>query len=133
MTYLLDTSSVSDYFKRVGATYERFQAHPPHALRISTITEHEMRFGLALKPGATRLAALVRSFLQVVEVLPFDRGDAAASAEVQAALTRAGTSIGDLDILIAGVALARDHVLVTSNVKHFSKVPGLALENWRLA
>ena len=131
MRYLLDTAAVSDYFRRVGATHDRVQAQPPHALAISTITEHEIRFGLALKPGATRLSGLVRSFLQVVEVLPFDREDAASAAEVRVALHRSGTPIGDYDALIAGVALARELTLVTSNVKHFNKVPGLDVENWR--
>lgn len=131
MKYLLDTAAVSDYFRRVGATHARVQAQPPHVLAISAVTEHEIRFGLALKPGATRLAALVRSFLQVVEVLPFDRDDAVAVAQVRVALQRAGSPIGDFDALIAGVAVARDLTLVTSNVKHFEKVPGLEVENWR--
>ena len=124
-------SAVSDYFKRVGATYERVQAQPPHRLALSTVTEHELQFGLLLNPGATRLTRLVRSFLQVVQVLPFDRHDAEAAAEARARLARAGESIGDYDVLIAGAAIARDRVLVTSNVKEFSRVPGLSLENWR--
>lgn len=131
MSYLLDTSAVSDYFKRVGATYERVQAQPPHRLAVSAITEHELKFGLLLNPGATRLTRLVRSFLQVVPVLPFDRGDAEAAADVRARLAREGASIGDYDALIAGAAIARDRVLVTSNVKEFSRVHGLGLENWR--
>jgi tRNA(fMet)-specific endonuclease VapC len=131
MTYLLDTSAVSDYFRHVGATYERVQAQPPHRLALSAVSEHEILYGLALKPGATRLAKLVRSFLQVVQVLPFDRGDAAAAAAVRAQLGRAGSSIGDFDALIAGVALARERILITSNVKEFARVAGLSVENWR--
>ena len=131
MSWLLDTSAVSDYFRRIGSTFERVQAHAPHELALSAITEHEMLFGLALNPQATRVARLARSFLQVVIVLPFDRADAAAAAEVRAKLSKAGAAIGDFDALIAGVALARDRVLVTSNVKEFTRVPGLAVENWR--
>lgn len=131
MSFLLDTCAVSDYFQRVGATYERFQAQPPHRLAISTITEHELRFGLALKPGATRLAASVRSLLQLIEILPFDRADAAAAAEVRAQLRRSGKPISDYDVLIAGVALARDLILVTANEQEFERVAGLVIENWR--
>lgn len=131
MNFLLDTCAVSDYFKRVGATHARFQAHPPYQLAISTITEHEMRFGLGLKPGATRLAASIRSFLQLIEILPFDREDALASAEIRARLYQAGKPIGDFDVLIAGVALARNLILVTANEAEFARVPGLVVENWR--
>ena len=90
-----------------------------------------MRFGLALKPGATRLTASMRSFLQVIEVLPFAREDALAAAEVRARLDKAGKPIGNFDVLIAGVALARDLILVTSNEHELARVPGLVIENWR--
>ena len=52
MKYLLDTAAVSDYFRRVGATHERVQSQPPHALAISAITEHEIRFDLLDIPPA---------------------------------------------------------------------------------
>jgi tRNA(fMet)-specific endonuclease VapC len=131
VSYLLDTSAVSDYFKRVGKTYERLQAQPPYLLAISTITEHEMRFGVALRPSASRFGTAVRSFLQLVERLPFSREDAAAAAHLRAELSRSGRPIGDFDVLVAGVALARDLTLVTSNERELGRVPGLLVENWR--
>ena len=38
--------------------------------------------------------------------------------------------IGDADLRIASIALDRDLAVVTGNVRHFEKVPGLAVENW---
>ncbi|MBS1150963.1 MAG: hypothetical protein H6Q89_2661, partial [Myxococcaceae bacterium] len=67
----------------------------------------------------------------VVQVLPFESRDSAASSAIQARLDKAGTPIGTLDVLIAGVAVARDLVLVTSNEKEFKRVIGLSTENWR--
>ncbi len=43
---------------------------------------------------------------------------------------RAGTLIGDADILIAASALVYDLVVVTNNEDHFRRVPGLQMENW---
>ena len=43
---------------------------------------------------------------------------------------RRGTPIGDADLRIASIALDRDLTVVTGNVRHFKKVPGLAVENW---
>ena len=45
-------------------------------------------------------------------------------------LERAGTPIGNMDLMIAAHALAERATVVTNNVKHFSAVPGLKLEQW---
>jgi len=130
--YLLDTCTVSDYFRRRGAVAARLHALPPYELAVSSLTEHEMRYGVArMGAGAQSLLERVASFLRVVSVLPFDRADAVAAAELRARLDGDGRGIGTLDSLIAGVAVARDLVLVTSNVREFSRVEGLAVENWR--
>jgi tRNA(fMet)-specific endonuclease VapC len=127
--YLLDTCTVSDYFRRVGAVADAMHALPPHQLAISTLTEHEIRFGLARQPRATALMGKVKSFLSVVQVLAFDSGDAAASAAIGARFER--QPIGGYDLLIAGTAVARDLILVTSNEREFERVPALSVENWR--
>ncbi|HNF78098.1 MAG TPA: hypothetical protein PKX14_15015, partial [Thauera aminoaromatica] len=51
-------------------------------------------------------------------------------ARIRAGLERQGTPIGGNDLWIAAQALALGAVLVTDNVKEFSCVPGLAVENW---
>lgn len=38
--------------------------------------------------------------------------------------------IGRADLLIAAIALAHGATMVTRNVKHFSQIPGLRVENW---
>lgn len=67
----------------------------------------------------------VRSVFRVVSVLPFDAEAAEAYREVPFERHR-------FDHLIAAHALARGLVLVTRNNRHFSEVPGLAVENWTL-
>jgi tRNA(fMet)-specific endonuclease VapC len=128
--YLLDTCVVSDYFRRVGKVHERVHAHPPYELALSAVTEHEIRFGLELK-SAPKLVQQVNRLLGTIEVLPFDRADARAAAEVRAQLRKDGRPIGDFDALIAGVALARELLLVTSNEREFERVRGLEVVNWR--
>jgi tRNA(fMet)-specific endonuclease VapC len=95
-------------------------------------TEHALRFGLARQPRvANTLGSKVKSFLGVIHVLPFDRQDAIASAAIQARLEKLGSPIGPYDVLIAGVALARDLTMVTSNEREFVRVSDLVLENCR--
>jgi len=128
--YLLDTCVISDYFRRVGAVHERLHAEPPYQLGLSAITEHEVRFGLELK-SAPKLEQQVNRLFSTLEVLPFDREDARAAAEVRARLRTDGRPIGDFDALLAGVAIARDLIFVTANVREFERVRGLEVVNWR--
>lgn len=130
MKYLLDTCVLSDYVRRTGRVAERMHAHAPHDLALTTITEHELLFGLSVKP-LPKLAQQVRRLLSTLDVLPFDREAAAAAAELRAELARAGKPIGDFDALIAGVALSRKLTLVTSNTREFERVRGLESVNWR--
>lgn len=51
-------------------------------------------------------------------------------ATTRAKVFRAGAPIGFTDTMIAAHALTIDAVLVSNNVRHFAKVPGLSIENW---
>ena len=78
----------------------------------------------------TREAVL--GFLNDVEALAFTKDEANVAARIRTNLQKAGQPIGAYDILIAATALTHKLVLVTSNEKEFSRIPDLAIENWRL-
>ncbi len=63
-------------------------------------------------------------------VPPLDAATSAHYARIRAVLERQGKPIGGNDLWIAAQALALGAVLVTDNVKEFSRVSGLAVENW---
>jgi tRNA(fMet)-specific endonuclease VapC len=134
LRYLLDTCVLSDFARGEPNTLERVKATPPALVAVSAITVMEIEFGLALDaPRARRLAPLMHTMLEAVTVLPYEAGDARASAVLRAALQKKGCPIGAYDVLIAGCALARGLVLVTSNEREFRRVGGLGIENWRTA
>lgn len=62
--------------------------------------------------------------------LPFDDLAAERYAQIRHALEKAGTVIGPHDMLIAAICAARGCVLVTSNTREFTRVPGLLMEDW---
>jgi tRNA(fMet)-specific endonuclease VapC len=128
--YLLDTD-ISSYVirQRPAALAARFEAHS-REIHISTITAAELYFGVA-KAKRVALTRLVDAYLERVSVLPWTWEVSRTYGPLRSALERAGTPIGNLDLLIAAHALALDLVLVTNNEKHFSKVPGLRMELWR--
>ena len=54
------------------------------------------------------------------------------TTELYAVLYQAGQLISDADILIAATALKHNLVMVTENVNHFRRIPGLSIESWRV-
>lgn len=131
--HLLDTNTAS-FIIRGGPPHllARLQAQPVSTIGISTITEAEIRYGLARKPGATMLAVAVSAFLRHVQAMPWDSEAAVSYGALRAALEAAGTPLGGMDTLIAAHALAVGSTLVT-NDQAFRHVAGLTVEDWTLA
>jgi tRNA(fMet)-specific endonuclease VapC len=134
LTYLLDTCVLSDFARGDTGTLDRIKVTPPEHVAVSSITAMEVEFGLALNAQrARRLAPVMRALLGAIAVLPYEVEDARATAALRAALQKKGRPIGAYDALIAGCALARGLVLITSNEREFGRVSGLTIENWRKA
>lgn len=127
--YMLDTNTVSHLLREHPMVMQRVVAVPIHLLCISAITEGELLFGIAKRPGAKRLQAAVREFLRRVDVLPWDSPAADRYGVLRAEMEHGGRSLASLDMLIAAHALAADAVLVT-NDRAFAQVASLALEDW---
>lgn len=63
-------------------------------------------------------------------MLPFDEAAAETYGSLRARLEAEGTPLAEPDTRIASIALAHRLTLVTGNVRHFDRVPGLGVENW---
>jgi tRNA(fMet)-specific endonuclease VapC len=132
MKYLLDTCTVSDFVKGQPNVLARVKAIPPRLIAVSALTRVEVDYRLALNTGrARKLAPMLDAFFSTIATLPFDEADAKAAAAIRAALKTKGQPIGAYDVLIAGTALARGLVVVTSNAGEFKRVSGLQVEDWR--
>jgi tRNA(fMet)-specific endonuclease VapC len=99
------------------------------SLYVSAITEGELFFGLAKRPDARRLHAIVGEFLKRVEVLPWDSTVTRQYGIVRADMERNGRALAPPDLLIAAHALAVGAILVSSD-KAFGLVPNLSFEDW---
>ena len=128
--YMLDTNVASAVIRGHEQAERRLRALPMDGWCISAITRSELRFGLALKPEATRLARIVNAWLDLAPVAPWDTAAADAHARLRAQLQLAGTPMGVFDEMIAAHAQALGAVVVTNNVRHFSRATGLAIEDW---
>lgn len=84
--YMLDTNTVSHLVKQHPIVARRVVAAPMTSLCVSAITEAELHFGLAKRPGAKHLHLAVREFLRRVDVLPWDSAIAKHYGPVRAVL-----------------------------------------------
>ncbi len=128
---MLDANAVSHALRGHPKVLVHMTDVPMTSLAISVITEAELLFGLARRPQALRLQALVEEFLRRVDVSPWDRDCAARYGRLRAAISERGKTLAPLDLLIAAQAQAPNTVLV-SNDQVFAHCDGLAWEDWTL-
>jgi tRNA(fMet)-specific endonuclease VapC len=130
VNYLLDTNICVYAIKRVAGVLERLQASSPDEFGISAVTVAELWFGAAksTRPKSTR--ASVDAFLSPFEILPFGIDAAADYADIRRDLEKRGRPIGERDLLIAATAKSRKLTVVTHNVREFTRVPDLKVEDW---
>ena len=77
---------------------------------------------------AQQLLSRTEAFLDLLQVILVDEAATACMDQLQG--IRGLRKIGRADLLIASIALARSAILVTRNVRHFRRVPGLTVVNW---
>ena len=131
MAWLLDTNICSYALKNKPLSVaRRLSSKPFTEVKVSTITAYELFTGCQKSPARDRLLKEVNAFLAPFTKLEFSAEDAFASGQVRSALEASGTPIGPYDVLLAGQALARNLILVTTNTREFRRIKGLQLEDW---
>ena len=130
MRIILDTNTCIFAMNNNAAIRAHFVAEYPNGLSISAITEAELWFGVENSAKPEKNAETLRAFLATVEIMPFETLAAAEYGRVRVKLKRAGTPIGDRDMLIAAHGKALGLTLVTNNIREFQCVEGLSTEDW---
>ena len=132
---ILDSNTISYYFRGDPQVVPRLQALRPAELGVPNIVEYELRYGLlrmSREAQVPRLEALAQ-LLRPMQMLPFDSECAAIAGRIRVDLEALGTPIGPHDTLLAATALRNQATLVTRNVREFARVPSLHLLNWHEA
>ncbi|CAA6815720.1 MAG: Unknown protein [uncultured Sulfurovum sp.] len=109
---------------------ERFREFEIGELCISTITVSELMYGAFKSEHKEKNLKAIESFLMPFEIVDYDFMASIEYGKIRAYLEKKRQVIGNMDMQIAGHALALDLVLVTNNTKEFNRVKGLELDNW---
>jgi tRNA(fMet)-specific endonuclease VapC len=119
-----DSDVLIDYLRGREPSFGRIQLELGTG-RLATTSVNA--FELLSGAGTERELEKVQRLLAAMVILPVDSGAAREAAAARRELERAGRGIGMADYLIAGVCLAHRGILITRNVDHFGRVPGLSL------
>jgi len=128
---LVDTDILSLFFRgneNVKTTFSKYLTKY-ESINISIITYYEIISGLKFRDSKKQLNSFLE-FIEYNKILPLTETSSTISTELYADLRKRGDPIDDIDLLIAGIAIANDLVLVTHNEKHFTRIDKLELQDW---
>ena len=129
--YLLDTNACIRILNGSSSLLiEHLRAVPRSLVRLSSVVKAELLYGARKSTRMAENLRLLERFFDTIASLPFDDSCAEEYGLLREELDRAGTPIGPNDLLIAATARAHRAILVTHNVREFSRVAELRIEDW---
>jgi tRNA(fMet)-specific endonuclease VapC len=100
------------------------------SLAVTAVSVGELMHGVYKSARRQENLARLSVLLAALVILPFDEAAARQFGRIKAELERDGSTLGDLDLQIASIAVARGISLITHNQRHFQRVPDLITEDW---
>ncbi len=128
---LVDTDILSLFFRNKMNVVSNFEAYLKQhkKINISIITYYEILSGLKHRDASKQLDLFLK-FAGQNSILPLTEESSTISADLYARLRKTGQMLDDIDILIAGVAIANNLVFVTRNKNHFERIKELKISDW---
>jgi len=131
VTYFLDTDIciyyINDSSPSVSARLKRM---PLKSIKIPSMVAAELLHGAEKSGRREQNLKHYKEFLSLYEIISFDEKAAEHYAVIKVNLERKGIIIGGNDLIIAAIVLANNGVIVSHNTAEFSRVDGLAMEDW---
>jgi tRNA(fMet)-specific endonuclease VapC len=131
--FIFDTDIYTNVIRKIPSEtlINRLKKVPRRDQFTTTITIGEVYYGIMKVSDKTKLLKLFEDvLLPRATILSFDFSAAKKYGEIRSLLEKKGTPLAHADLQIASIALSMNMTLITGNLKHFQRVPGLAVENW---
>ncbi|MBE9035589.1 type II toxin-antitoxin system VapC family toxin [aff. Roholtiella sp. LEGE 12411] len=129
-SYLLHTNILSDFIRHPrGKIFSKIQEVGEEKICTSIIVACELQFG-AEKKNSLKLKERISLTFDMITILSLTPNVDYHYAKIRTYLESQGTPISSNDLLIAAHALNLNLTVVTNNVREFSRIPNLKLENW---
>jgi len=128
--YLLDTDILVGFLRKNQDAISAVGSLRSHGMNTSSITLHELFDGAFRAHNREKALSGVIALTNSMSVLDFDTECSRFSGKIKAESILSGSYPGEIDVLIAAVALRNNLKLVTRNKKNFEKIRGLAIKIW---
>lgn len=126
---LLDTNICVAHLNGDPRVRQPMQLHAGE-IAIPSLVAAELFYGFEKSARAAQNLPRLKQFLQAISVVEFDLASAEIAGRTKLHLDRIGKRTGEVDILIAAVAIRHAALLITNNERHFENVPDLNIANW---
>lgn len=132
ITHLLDTSVYSQPLKKnpLQSVKKHWEALGDSKLCIAIFCEMELLQGLEIRNSQNLWEAYSTILEHRLPILEFDLATAKLYAKISAIMSKTGLTRPVLDLLIAATAQAHDLTIATCNMKDFSCIPNIKIEDW---
>ncbi|RGK25804.1 type II toxin-antitoxin system VapC family toxin [Bacteroides intestinalis] len=127
--YLLDTNICISMLKNQHDVREAILKVKPENCYVSEITLGELYFGASFSNNKEERLKDVAFVVDLFKVIPVSE-TLPLCGDIKADLRREGKLIDDFDILIGCAAILNHLTIVTDNIKHLGRLPGIIVENW---
>ena len=130
---LLDTDTLTLFHKKHPQVILNSAMHVKMfgQLILSDLSYYEVTRGLKAGKATAQLTRF-EQFCEAHRIIPMSHSAAVLAADIWADLRQRGLLIGEVDILIAGIALAESLAVATHNTSHFSRITGLQVVDWTI-
>lgn len=128
--YLLDTNICIYTINNKPTVVREYFIRHQNQLSISSITLMELIYGAEKSAAPEKNLEVLEGFVARLQLLPYDNAAAEHTGQLRAELAKLGQPIGPYDQMIAGHARSLGLIVVTNNLREFSRVPGLRTVDW---
>jgi tRNA(fMet)-specific endonuclease VapC len=133
MIYLLDTNVCARYLNGKSlAIRQRLRSTNLTDIAVCSVVKGELFYGAMKSNNLEKTLDRQQEFLKLFVSLPFDDDASFIYGRIRAELSTKGIIIGANDLQIAAIAMVNNLILVTHNVREFSRVNGLRFEDWEI-
>ena len=128
--FLIDTDILIYSLKGNEIVNNNFKLYAGEPKAVSVISIGELLYGAYKSQRKIENLGKVHSLSDIFPVIDVNRTIMDTFAHIKADLSMNGIRVDDFDLLIGSTALSMNYTVVTNNEKHYSKIPGLTIDNW---
>ncbi len=129
--YLLDTDTIIYFLKNDPVVVNNFRLNADSPKALSVITYGELLYGAENSARRNENLARIHRIAELFPVIDVTSAVMETLSSLKFSLKKSERTVGDFDLVIASTAITIGYSVVTSNQRHFEKIPGLKTVNWK--